>query len=1306
MAAAQYYEQVQEAYLAYYGRPADPAGQAYWAQQLDAANGNLSSIINAFGTSTESTALYGGSSVQAQVNAIYEQLFGRQADLPGLTFYVNGINNGTFSLASVALNIYNGAMGSDATQLAAKLEYADAFTSAVSQSVSAELAYSGTAAGTNARAAVSGVTDEASEASAAANLSTTVANIGTGTVGTVYTLTTGVDNITLTGNNNVVNATDGGTNGNTQTWSALDTITGTGTGNTLNVATAQTQSSVPAGATVSGVQTFNFTESGNHAVTLDTATGFSGLTTFNVNAVGGSVTLISAATTNVTVTETPAATTTAAQVSVDGGDNVTVNTNGDVVIGGTTAPAGAITVNETGTGSVGVDGGTSVNVTAASTTNVNTIAIDANTATTGAVTVSATGAVIDGITIGSATVAPTGAITVTATTTAAATSVGNAGGVELVNTVGIINVNGGTTVSVTENIAAQNVLGSTGTTATSVGGAVNVNGSATTTSVTVNQSAAVAAVEGQAVVLSNAGTHATDDIIFGNVAAGATVTIGGTTINGGTNGVSAAEEAALYLAEATGSGLAAATSAIATTGGAGAVVTGPWVGGFTGASVSGNEILLTSATTGVGAPLTDSGNDGTTNITAVAGTPTVIGTPAVAAVGGVADGAVTITDVNYTAGKSVGAITSVSLNNFSGGATIYDSGLSNLTLAGTGAAVTINAGTFATPVTTLNLTADAVTGASAAVIDAGITTLNLVTGGAAASTLAFNDAALTTLNISGTENITLDASSTAITAVNVSGSAGVTLTLNNASEAFTSTGTGNDVLTLGAGVDDLSKAITFGSGDNSLLASNSGQYIASGVTVDGGASGANTISASLIANSVGATVENFQILDVSGYTGTIDTSLLATSISGVAISSNTGAVATLENLAAAVTVTDTFSGDDSTLVLTHAGTATDSVAVNFADSSAVAGVQTLFITSTGDSSVTVASGGAAGSTNNLNLFETDNHLSTLTIKGSAALNLNLVLDTTADFADTGVTAAVASALKTIDGSAATGALHITVGATEAAGTGGNSMGLDFTGVTIHGGTGGDTIVNATNNGVITEGATAADSSTVTAFNTLTASGNSASINDSASAANDHVTLLGNNDSATLGSGNDTVNLNGTSDSATLGSGKSVVANLSGLSDSVTLGSGTAVTVNVGDDTGAVGGDLHNVTFGSGVATVNDSLHFGSGVADYLTLGGTLSGNTLAFTGVTVANAAGALGVATALPSGAGAGTLTFAQIVGDAQSATAHTVTWFQFGGNTYVEESGSGSGSGTATAELVKIAGTVDLSHATVTAAGALHFA
>ena len=50
MAAANYYSAVQKAYIAFYGRPADKVGLEYWAGQLDTANGNLSTIINAFGT--------------------------------------------------------------------------------------------------------------------------------------------------------------------------------------------------------------------------------------------------------------------------------------------------------------------------------------------------------------------------------------------------------------------------------------------------------------------------------------------------------------------------------------------------------------------------------------------------------------------------------------------------------------------------------------------------------------------------------------------------------------------------------------------------------------------------------------------------------------------------------------------------------------------------------------------------------------------------------------------------------------------------------------------------------------------------------------------------------------------------------------------------------------------------------------------------------------------------------------------------------------------------------------------------------
>jgi hypothetical protein len=296
MAASQYYEQIQQAYLAYYGRPADPAGQAYWANQLNNANGNMSVIINAFGTSAESTALYSGSNTAAQVNAIYQQLFGRQADVAGLNYYVNGINNGQFTLASVALNVFNGAQGADLTEVQAKEAYADAFTTAVGQTVSAQVAYAGTAAANNARAAVAGVTSMTTEATAVTSLPTTVANIGSGSVGQTVTLTTGVDTITLTGNNNVVNGVVNGSAlaGNPTTFSGLDSITGsaTSTGNTLNILDVTggtgTADALPAGATVTGVQTLNWASNGQVGA-LNT-TGLTGLTALNVMETGGEAT--------------------------------------------------------------------------------------------------------------------------------------------------------------------------------------------------------------------------------------------------------------------------------------------------------------------------------------------------------------------------------------------------------------------------------------------------------------------------------------------------------------------------------------------------------------------------------------------------------------------------------------------------------------------------------------------------------------------------------------------------------------------------------------------------------------------------------------------------------------------------------------------------------------------------------------------------------------------------------------------------------------------------------------------------------
>src|SRR5690606_32499280 len=131
MATSAYHDEVQKIYIAYYGRPADPVGLNYWAGKLDAAAGDLSEIIDAFGNSAESTALFDGASNSAKITQIYQQLFNRAPEADGLNFYIDLLANGQATLASIALDILNGASGTDLVAVNAKLDAANDFTNAI-----------------------------------------------------------------------------------------------------------------------------------------------------------------------------------------------------------------------------------------------------------------------------------------------------------------------------------------------------------------------------------------------------------------------------------------------------------------------------------------------------------------------------------------------------------------------------------------------------------------------------------------------------------------------------------------------------------------------------------------------------------------------------------------------------------------------------------------------------------------------------------------------------------------------------------------------------------------------------------------------------------------------------------------------------------------------------------------------------------------------------------------------------------------------------------------------------------------------
>jgi hypothetical protein len=165
-----YEELVQQAYVAYYGRPGDLAGIQYWTTQLAATNGNLNAIIAAFGHSEEFQDRFGNYTEEDLVDNIYQQLLGRGSDPDGLAFYVANLRNGTMTLATIALNIADGALtGSDDYRLIRnKLRIAQEFTTAVADS---QLRYS-LAEIDNARLILDAVSPEPTSLNIARNLMT------------------------------------------------------------------------------------------------------------------------------------------------------------------------------------------------------------------------------------------------------------------------------------------------------------------------------------------------------------------------------------------------------------------------------------------------------------------------------------------------------------------------------------------------------------------------------------------------------------------------------------------------------------------------------------------------------------------------------------------------------------------------------------------------------------------------------------------------------------------------------------------------------------------------------------------------------------------------------------------------------------------------------------------------------------------------------------------------------------------------------------------------------------------------------
>ncbi|MDG3580203.1 DUF4214 domain-containing protein [Rhizobium sp. YJ-22] len=149
---------IQGIYVALFGRPADPGGLAYWNGVTN--NGSdLSKLIGQLTASQEYLDRFKGKTNAEIVTTIYQSLFGRAPDATGLDFFTKGLANGTLKLETLAINILDGAQGSDKSIIDNKTAAADLFTKSLDTQSEID-AYKGNGAADLGRAFLTKVTDD------------------------------------------------------------------------------------------------------------------------------------------------------------------------------------------------------------------------------------------------------------------------------------------------------------------------------------------------------------------------------------------------------------------------------------------------------------------------------------------------------------------------------------------------------------------------------------------------------------------------------------------------------------------------------------------------------------------------------------------------------------------------------------------------------------------------------------------------------------------------------------------------------------------------------------------------------------------------------------------------------------------------------------------------------------------------------------------------------------------------------------------------------------------------------------------
>ncbi|HEY8360201.1 MAG TPA: DUF4214 domain-containing protein [Ramlibacter sp.] len=182
---------IQGIYIALFGRPADPAGLAFFNQATN--NGQNLNAIGDLSASDEYQDRFEGLNNVQIVTKIYQDLFGRDPDAAGLAFFVAQLNSGAQNINTIAINILDGAQGADREIVDNKIAAANLFTAEINTAIEVG-SYTGDIAEEQGRAYISAVTaDDTTVPTQAEAAAAVQAVVDAGAAGNTFDLASGQD---------------------------------------------------------------------------------------------------------------------------------------------------------------------------------------------------------------------------------------------------------------------------------------------------------------------------------------------------------------------------------------------------------------------------------------------------------------------------------------------------------------------------------------------------------------------------------------------------------------------------------------------------------------------------------------------------------------------------------------------------------------------------------------------------------------------------------------------------------------------------------------------------------------------------------------------------------------------------------------------------------------------------------------------------------------------------------------------------------------------------------------------------------